>query len=46
MNTSIGEIILKLESPIAHLVFSGRHLLLSPLGFNRLYLTQIDGAIV
>ena len=44
--TPVGEIILKLEPPVAHLVFPGSLLLLSLSGLLCLYLTQVDGAIV
>ena len=44
--TPVGEIILKLESPVAHLVFPGSLLLLSLSGLLCFYLAQVDGAVV
>ena len=44
--TPVGEIILKLESPVAHLVFPGSLLLLSLSGLLCLYLAQVDGTVV
>ena len=44
--TSTREIILKLQSPVAHLVFPRRHLGFSLLRFLCLYLAEVDGTLV